>query len=477
MWKKPYSQFCCVLKKSFDGVGSKLMSKIMFSKNYAFSGQVLFLVIAGAGLMSANAAEARHRHHHHHRGPVPVVQPGQKDRFAWRLNKAAVNIHTMTAYSGQACDTLAESQYQAQLLSHQQLVVKEYSNDLFALTHYPLAKHVKRLTRARARAYQHELDSLNQDIAASTARLGQCTPQPTTAVTATATTASTTSTATNTIMANSQARSDRASIVTTADTDKAANARTSVSSAGPLYVLESHVTALQPNSGSNGNEFGLTGSAAFPLTENGVAVVDAAYNSVKALAGGTANHSQLAVSSLWGITDGLKLGGSLGYQSKTLTKASVSAANYGLIVTGAPTNGFTLGARAGGLHVTTSGGKAFNGYYLGLGTTLYPTDTLSIGLQAERSQYDAAVKWSETDLALSAAMALPAPSADGAAPQLHFDVISSSFSPTGHGVTTYMIGIKLPFGPGAASSTMYDRDVREGASHSLRVLSPIGLRF
>ena len=127
-------------------------------------------------------------------------------------------------------------------------------------------------------------------------------------------------------------------------------------SAGRLSLDYAH---FSPSSGSDGNQWGFSGTGLFPLGKNFGLNLDLGYHNVSST-GASLDNWTVNGSLAW-LQKDWRIGPSFGYQSNSVGSFSTSTYNYGLFADYFASPSWTLSGKGGGF----SSSPGSDGYYLG----------------------------------------------------------------------------------------------------------------
>jgi hypothetical protein len=146
---------------------------------------------------------------------------------------------------------------------------------------------------------------------------------------------------------------------------------------------------FSPKTGSDGDQWGLSGSGLFGLTPSFSLQLDGGYNRISGSGSGSDLNDYTLGGSLIYSTSDWRLGGNLGYEKDKQGSYSAAVTNYGAFGQHwwrtPPGPVWEVHAKAGGFHVDHNFG---DGYYVGGGASFYPTPNWNIGVGIDHSHFD-----------------------------------------------------------------------------------------
>lgn len=231
---------------------------------------------------------------------------------------------------------------------------------------------------------------------------------------------------------------------------------------------------FNPKSGSDGDQWGFTGSALFPFVHNFGIDIDAGYDRV------TSKFFDLdhwtAGASIVGQIGDVRFGPTYGFQSNSASGFSVDTHNYGAYADYFVTPWLTLSAKGGGF----SSDPGSNGYYLGGQAKGYVTPNLAINGMIDHTHFNAFGGADETDYSVSGEYLVSWDDEDN--PVFSWPPISiyggytrSNFSPGNFHVDTFFVGLKF-YTDGNGANTLIDRQ-RTGSLNWSSSFAALSLRF
>jgi opacity protein-like surface antigen len=232
---------------------------------------------------------------------------------------------------------------------------------------------------------------------------------------------------------------------------------------------------LAPSPGSAASQWGVGAAGFFPFNPSWGLNLDGGFYTITSPGSTTTNGTRLQVSlvtpwsrSLGGIiTPSGRAGLNVGYQSNANSGFSMQTWNYGGFIDAFPTYNLTLSARGG----IVSKCAASNGYYLGAGAALYPTQDFSIRGTYDYSRFNAFGGSNESDYGLRLDYRLPSTQLG-----LYGGYTRSNFSPaTNFHLDTTTLGLRL-YGGGNKNAPLVDQQ-RNGTLDSSNLYLGLQCRF
>jgi hypothetical protein len=233
-------------------------------------------------------------------------------------------------------------------------------------------------------------------------------------------------------------------------------------SAGTLGV---DYADFSPSSGSDGNQWGLSGSGLFALGDNFGLNLDVGYHNVSGT-GPSLDNVAASGTLLLQQPDG-RIGLTLGFQSNSQGSYSSNTYNYGLVGDYFVSPEITLSGKGGGF----SSDPGSDGYYLGGALTGYANPDLAINGAIDYTRFTKFGGSNETDFTIKGEWLV-----SESTPVLVFGGYTySALSPGSFNVGTVFVGIKLYTSRvGAVTLTAQQRNGPVGWSSAF---APLSLKF
>ncbi|MDE2133485.1 MAG: hypothetical protein KGJ49_02685 [Alphaproteobacteria bacterium] len=233
-------------------------------------------------------------------------------------------------------------------------------------------------------------------------------------------------------------------------------------SSGTLGVDYAH---FNPSSGSDGNQYGLSGSGLFALGDNFGLNLDAGYHNVSRTGPNLSNWTASGAL-VWQRAD-WRLGPNFGFQSNSQGSFSSNTYNYGAYADYFASQSFTFSAKGGGF----SSNPGSDGYYLGGALKGYVNPDFAIDGAIDYTRFTSFGGSSETDFTIRSEWLI----SETTPLSIFGGYTYSGFSPGSFNVNTVFVGIKL-YTNGNGATTLVDRQ-RTGTLGWSATFAPLSLRF
>ncbi len=222
---------------------------------------------------------------------------------------------------------------------------------------------------------------------------------------------------------------------------------------------------FSPSSGSDGNQYGLSGSGLFALGDNFGLNLDAGYHNVSS-SGPNLSNWTASGALVWQGAD-WRLGPNFGFQSNSKGSFSSNTYNYGAYADYFVSPAITLSGKGGGFSSNPGSG----GYYLGGALKGYVNPDFAIDGAIDYTRFTSFGGSSETDFTIRSEWLV----SESTPVSVFGGYTYSGFSPGSFNVSTVFVGIKL-YTNGNGATTLVDRQ-RTGTLGWSSAFMPLSLRF
>lgn len=228
---------------------------------------------------------------------------------------------------------------------------------------------------------------------------------------------------------------------------------------------------FNPKFGSDGDQWGFTGSALFPLMHNVGIGINAGYDRVTSKFFDL-DHWTAGASLVWQIGD-VRFGPSYGFQRNSASGFSADTHNYGGFGEYFATPWLTVGAKGGGF----SSDPGSNGYYVGGQFKGYLMPNLALTGMIDHTHFNAFGGSNENDYSINGEYLFGGGLYRAPWPpiSIYGGYTRSNFTPGSFHVDTFFVGIKL-YTDGNGATTLVDRQ-RTGTLGWQTEFAALSLKF